>query len=59
MIKLLTRLAKDEDGAALAEYAILLGIITVAVIATIAKLGTAINNALETACNAINNNVTC
>jgi pilus assembly protein Flp/PilA len=59
MIKLLTRLAKDEEGAALAEYAILLGIITVAVIATISKLGTAINKALESACTAINNNTAC
>jgi pilus assembly protein Flp/PilA len=59
MIKLLTRLAKDEEGAALAEYAILLGIITVAVIATISKLGTAINNALASACTAINNNTAC
>ena len=33
------RLRKDEDGAALVEYTVLLGLITVAVIATIVSVG--------------------
>ena len=54
-IQLLKRLAKDEDGAALLEYTVLLGILLVAVIATITLVGawisgqwTALNGALPT-----------
>jgi pilus assembly protein Flp/PilA len=36
----LTKFCKDESGAAMVEYTILLGIITVAVIATIILVGT-------------------
>jgi pilus assembly protein Flp/PilA len=39
-LQLLGRLAKDEDGAALLEYTVLLGILLVAVIATITLVGT-------------------
>jgi pilus assembly protein Flp/PilA len=39
-LQLLKRLAKDEDGAALLEYTVLLGILLVAVIATITLVGT-------------------
>jgi pilus assembly protein Flp/PilA len=39
-IQLLGRLARDEDGAALLEYTVLLGILLVAVIATIVLVGT-------------------
>ena len=35
---------KDEDGAALVEYTVLLGIPLVAVIATIAAVGAWVNN---------------
>jgi pilus assembly protein Flp/PilA len=35
----LTKFCKDESGAAMVEYTILLGIITVAVIATIILVG--------------------
>jgi pilus assembly protein Flp/PilA len=55
MSKLLKRLWKDEDGAALIEYTVLLGILIVAVIATIGLVGTwvsgrwtALNSALPT-----------
>ena len=44
------RLKKDEDGAALIEYTVLLGILLVAVIAIIGLVGTWINgqwNALQ------------
>ena len=53
MIKLIGELKRDEDGAALIEYTVLLGIMLVAVIATITLVGTwvsgqwtALNNAL-------------
>ena len=45
-------LMKDEDGAALVEYTVLLGIMLVAVIATIVAVGTWVNGkwtALNTA----------
>ena len=51
-IQLIKKLGKDEDGAALIEYTVLLGILLVAVIATITLVGTWINNqwtALHTA----------
>ena len=37
---LLSKLRQDEDGAALIEYTVLLGILIVAVIATIGLVGT-------------------
>lgn len=40
MRKLLAKFAREEDGAAMIEYTVLLGIITVAVIATIIAVGT-------------------
>ena len=40
---LVRRLGKDEEGAALIEYTVLLGILIVAVIATIGLVGTWIN----------------
>ena len=43
-LKLIDRLVKDEDGAALIEYTVLLGILIVAVITTIGLVGTWINN---------------
>ena len=38
------RLGKDEEGASLIEYTVLLGILLIAVIATIGLVGTWINN---------------
>ena len=40
---LLRQLAKDEEGAALIEYTVLLGIMLVAVIATIVAVGSWVN----------------
>ena len=40
---LIARLRQDEDGAALIEYTVLLGIMVVAVIATIIAVGTWVN----------------
>jgi len=42
-LELLRKLKKDEEGAALIEYTVLLGILVVAVIATISAVGTWIN----------------
>ena len=38
-LKLLRKLGRDEDGAALIEYTVLLGILLVAVIVTIGLVG--------------------
>jgi pilus assembly protein Flp/PilA len=38
-VQLLIRLGRDEDGAALVEYTVLLGIMLVAVITTIGLVG--------------------
>jgi len=40
VMSLIGRLRRDEDGAALIEYTVLLGIMLVAVIATIILVGT-------------------
>jgi pilus assembly protein Flp/PilA len=40
VVSLLKNLAVDEDGAALLEYTVLLGLLLVAVIATIGLVGT-------------------
>jgi pilus assembly protein Flp/PilA len=56
MKNLLLKLQRDEDGAAMVEYAVILGLITAAVIATITTIGTnvgtiltKVNSALATA----------
>ena len=40
MLKLLRKFSRDESGAALVEYTVLLGILLVAVIVTIGLVGT-------------------
>lgn len=40
---LIEKLRRDEEGAALIEYTVLLGILVVAVIATIVAVGTWVN----------------
>jgi pilus assembly protein Flp/PilA len=42
-LQLLKRLAKDEEGAALVEYTVLLGIMLVAVVGTIGLVGGWVN----------------
>ena len=42
-LQLLDKLAKDEEGAALVEYTVLLGIMLVAVVATIGLVGGWVN----------------
>jgi pilus assembly protein Flp/PilA len=43
VVKLIQRLNRDEDGASLIEYTVLLAILLVAVIGIIAAVGTWIN----------------
>lgn len=54
MLNAIRQFVKEEDGASGVEYAILLGIMGVAVAALVGPLGTAIGNALTNATNAIN-----
>jgi pilus assembly protein Flp/PilA len=54
MVQGIKELQKDEDGAALIEYTVLLGILVVAVVATIVAVGGWVNGrwtALNTAIN--------
>ncbi|HEY6257646.1 MAG TPA: Flp family type IVb pilin [Xanthobacteraceae bacterium] len=54
-LQLMSKLAKDEEGAALVEYTVLLGIMLVAVIGTIGLVGGWVNtkwSALWTALSA-------
>jgi pilus assembly protein Flp/PilA len=46
--KLVRRLGNDEEGAALIEYTVLLGILVVAVIATIVAVGVWVNGKWHT-----------
>ena len=55
VLNLVKRFAADEEGAAMIEYAVLVGIITVAVIVTVGLLGGAVNTQLRAACNAVKN----
>ena len=45
---------RDEEGASMAEYALLLGLLTVAVAVVITTLGSRICNAISKASTAIN-----
>ena len=52
--KLIQKLHRDEDGAALIEYTVLLGILVVAVIATIIAVGGWVNGKWTALNGAIN-----
>ena len=53
-IGFLARFLRDEDGAAAAEYALLLAIIAAGLAVAAGTLGTAISNALDNAADCIN-----
>ena len=53
MIKLLTRLRKDEDGATMVEYSVLIGVITVGVIALVIQVGTWVTAEWTALCGAL------
>ena len=46
--KVMQKLGRDEDGAALIEYTVLLGILLIAVIASIGAVGTYVNGRWNT-----------
>jgi pilus assembly protein Flp/PilA len=53
MKKLLSRLWKDEEGAAAAEYALILGLAALAIIAGATALGGAVNDKYQAGADAV------
>jgi pilus assembly protein Flp/PilA len=53
MKKLLIRLWKDEEGAAAAEYALILGLAALAIILGATALGTAVNDKYQAGATAV------
>jgi pilus assembly protein Flp/PilA len=53
MFKQLTRFAKDEDGAALVEYGLLVGLVAVVCIVGVTRLGGNVNDVFCAINNAI------
>lgn len=47
MIRLINRFLRDESGATMVEYAVLVALISVAAIVTIVLVGTEVNKAFE------------
>lgn len=54
-MEMIKRFFKEEDGATLVEYAILVALIAVAVIATVVLLGQAINDAFQSVVDELEN----
>ena len=52
-LKLINAVRKDEEGAALVEYALLIGLIAVVCIIVVTNLGTAVSGKLSSACSAL------
>jgi Flp pilus assembly pilin Flp len=52
-VKLLDRLRKDEEGASMAEYVVLLGVITAGVIAVITAFAGQITAKFNAVCNSL------
>jgi pilus assembly protein Flp/PilA len=52
-LKLINAVRKDEEGAALVEYALLVGLIAVVCIIAVTQLGLAVSGKLSTACNSL------
>ncbi len=53
VLKLISAVRKDEEGAALVEYALLIGLIAVVCIIVITQLGLAVSGKLNTACTSL------
>ncbi len=49
----LVNFIKDEEGTSMAEYALLLGLITVAIVTVVTALGTRLSGAISKATTAI------
>jgi pilus assembly protein Flp/PilA len=56
MLRLIDRFRRDERGAALVEYAILVGLIAVICIAAVAIVGTQVSTAFSTIASALSTN---
>ena len=54
VLRLLNDVRKDEEGAALAEYALLVGLIAIVCIAVTTQLGLTISGSLGHSCKALN-----
>lgn len=54
MSNLISRFVREEEGASLAEYALLLGVITVALIAVIQGFRNSISNIFQRTTNTLN-----
>jgi pilus assembly protein Flp/PilA len=52
-VKLIGAVRKDEQGAALVEYALLVGLIAVVCIIAVTQLGLAVSAKLSTACSSL------
>jgi pilus assembly protein Flp/PilA len=52
-VKLINAVRKDEEGAALVEYALLVGLIAVVCIVAVTQLGLAVSNTLTSACTSL------
>ena len=52
-MKSLVHFLKDEEGASMAEYALLLGLITVAIATVVTAFGTRISGVVTNATNAL------
>jgi pilus assembly protein Flp/PilA len=52
-VKLINAVLKDEEGAALVEYALLVGLIAVVCIVAVTQLGLAVSNTLTSACTSL------
>jgi Flp pilus assembly pilin Flp len=52
-LKLINAVRKDEEGAALVEYALLVGLIAVVCIIAVTQLGLSISTKLSTACGSL------
>jgi pilus assembly protein Flp/PilA len=53
VLQLVNRFRRDDDGAALAEYGLLVGLIAVVCVVAITALGTKISTAFSTIASAI------
>ena len=52
-LKLINAVRKDQEGAALVEYGLLVGLIAVVCIIVVTQLGLAISTKLSTACGSL------
>ena len=53
MLKLINRLQREDEGAALVEYGMLVGLIAVICVVAVTTLGTEVSSAFSTIANAL------